>query len=294
MKVYQLPALALGMALLTLFGACTGGKAGGAIASDDTTLCQFRNINRMRSVSYTDSDRTGYPVDSIMYVNNRFTAVWPVTLNGKPCTALQRALLDELVYNIYDAPDAQYPHFGDLDSLIDYRLSYQIPAQGVTALDKPASDTVKSLSSSISVYLQSLDQRMATVRVEKYEYAGGAHGAYWKEYFTYDIANDRVLQFSDVVADTTLLKRLTLQAFKDDPNIDDKNLWLPKDGLPPLPDGFYLDRYNQGLHTIYQAYQIGSYAQGIIDATIALFPLDDEQLKQLLTPRARQLLGFDK
>jgi len=281
-------------AVAVLLCACQG-NATTQNSKQGDELCQFRNIDRFRAVSYIDNeDKTGYPVDSVMYVNNQFTAVWPVMINGKPCKALQRALLDEMVYDIYCAPDTQFPHFNDVDSLIDYCLKCQFPSDGITELDKPVSDTVRSLSASTHLSVMSLDRQMLTMKCEKYEYAGGAHGATEHSYYTYDIDNDRVLQFNDVVADTTMFKQLTLQAFKDDPDISVENLWLPKDGMPPLPNDFYIDTEDKGLHAIYQQYEIASYAQGIIDATIALFPLDDKQIKQLLTPRAQQLLGFEK
>ena len=57
----------------------------------DSTLCQFSNIKVEKMYSYYDEER------DTLYFDNTFKAFWPEVINGKPCTALQQALLSAMV-----------------------------------------------------------------------------------------------------------------------------------------------------------------------------------------------------
>jgi hypothetical protein len=67
-------------------------------------------------------------------------------------------------------------------------------------------------------------------------------------------------------------------------------LFLPDNGLLPLPRDFFID--GSTLHAIYQVYEIASYAQGMIDAPIHPYMLKPEEMKRLYTPYGLELLDY--
>ncbi len=120
--------------------------------------------------------------------------------------------------------------------------------------------------------------------------AGGAHGIYANNYVTYDLKTEKAVALEEIVADTTLLRNVIFRAIKNNYDYDKDDLFIPENGLLPLPRDFFID--GTVLHVIYQVYEIASYAQGMIDAPIYPYLLKPEEIKQLYTPYGRELLDL--
>ena len=121
--------------------------------------------------------------------------------------------------------------------------------------------------------------------------AGAAHGIYGHNYVTYDLKNDKAVALSDVIADTTLLRNTILKSIKQEYGYGTDELFLPDNGLLPLPRDFHID--GGVLHAVYQVYEIASYAQGLIDAPLYPYMLKPEEMKRLFTPYGLQLINYD-
>jgi len=265
--------------------ACT---PAGTSTENAGTLCQFDNVQatRLAHVTAIDSAAEG-AFCSDYYADLRVQALWPQTINGKPCPALQQALLQAML----DTTCA------DLDGAIALLLNDPeiIPATDdkswkVEPLDSIPTDTSLTMSSSSRLRLLDNNAHLFTFEVTGESYLGGAHGVCYTHYVTYDATQDKVLALNDLVADTTLFKHIVRQSLEGDPNIEVDYLFLPADGEPPLPSQFYIDK-DGNLHAFYQVYEIGPYAAGSIDAIIYPIAMDDQE-KSVFTPYGKRLLGL--
>ena len=283
MRQFFLALLALAM---TAMGSCTSNSANSTSSTNsqanvDSTLCQFSNIKVNKMFSCYDEER------DTLYFDNTFTALWPQVINGKPCTELQQALFRAMT----DSAE-----LNQLDQVIDFLLNPSnynddyfsgelVPVNAVNT------DENKLSTSEIRVNMESMTDRLLTYHLGTYSYmAGGAHGIYAHNYVTYDLKNNKPVTLDDIIADTTLLRTATLKAIKQtyDYGLDD--LFIPDNGLLPLPRDFHFD--GSVLHVVYQVYEIASYAQGLIDAPIYPYLLKPEEMKRLYTPYGLELLDY--
>ena len=249
-------------------------------AVNDSTLCQFRNIKLEKMYSCIDEDR------GTIYFDNTFTALWPEVINGKPCTELQQALLRSMTDSAA---------LNQLDKVTDFLLNpgnytdYDI--KQLTPVDSVKSDYDKLSTSEVKVIMESMTDRLLTYRLSTFSYmAGGAHGIYGHNFTTYDLKTEKAVTLGDVIADTTLLRTAILKSIKQEYNYGTDELFLPDNGLLPLPRDFYFD--GSVMHAVYQVYEIASYAQGMIDAPIYPYLLKPEEMKRLYTPYCLELLGY--
>ena len=248
--------------------------------SQDTTLCQFSNIKHHKMYAYPDDEH------DTLYFDNTFTAFWPEVINGKPCDELQQALLRAMT----DSAE-----LNKLDIVIDFLLdpcNYTefdskrlIPAKSVKHEDNKLS------TSEVTVTMESMTDRLLTYRLSTYSYmAGGAHGIYANNYTTYDLKTEKAVALEDIVADTTLLRTAIYKSIKQTYDYDKDDLFIPDNGLLPLPRDFHID--GLVLHVVYQVYEIASYAQGMIDAPIYPYMLKPEEMKRLFTPYGLELIDY--
>ena len=100
------------------------------------------------------------------------------------------------------------------------------------------------------------------------------------------------MALGDVIADTTLLREAIFKSIKQTYDYDKDELFIPDNGLLPLPRDFFFD--GSVLHAVYQVYEIASYAQGMIDAPIYPYMLKPEEIKQLYTPYGLELLDLSE
>lgn len=274
------PIFALLAVAIIMMCSC-GGNAPGSKSSSDSTLCQFSNIKYEKMFSYCDDD------GDTLYFDNSFTALWPEVINGKPCEALQQALFRSMT------DSAQ---LNQLDKVVDFLLNpsnyTEVDAKRLVPVKAVRNDENKLSTSEVKIIMESMTDRLLTYRLSTYSYmAGGAHGIYANNYATYDLKTDKAIALDDIVADTALLRTITLTAIKQAYDYDKDDLFFPDNGLLPLPRDFWLD--GSVLHVVYQVYEIASYAQGMIDAPIYPYMLKPEQIKRLYTPYARKLMDLD-
>ena len=247
--------------------------------SSDSTLCQFSNIDMDKQYSYIDED------GDTLYFDNSFSAFWPQIINGKPCPNLQqalfRAMTDSAELNQLDKVTEFLLNPGNYT---DYDAKKFVPVTEVK-------DDGKLSTSEVDVIMQSMTNRLLLYHLGTYSYmAGGAHGIYANNYVTYDLKTEKAVGLEEIIADTTLLRNVTLKAIKQAYDYDVDDLFLPENGLLPFPRDFYIE--GSALHVVYQVYEIASYAQGMIDAPIYPHMLKPEEIKQLYTPYGLELLDL--
>ena len=241
------------------------------------TACQQNSYKITGTVEGLDDGDT-------LYFDNSVTALWPEVSHGKPCEALQQALFRSMT------DSAQ---LNQLDKVVDFLLNpsnyTEVDAKRLVPVKAVRNDENKLSTSEVKIIMESMTDRLLTYRLSTYSYmAGGAHGIYANNYATYDLKTDKAIALDDIVADTALLRTVTLTAIKQAYDYDKDDLFFPDNGLLPLPRDFWLD--GSVLHVVYQVYEIASYAQGMIDAPIYPYMLKPEQIKRLYTPYGLELL----
>ena len=269
---------------ITALWSCSNNNTGSTAVSQsgntDSTLCQFSNMDINKRFSYIDED------GDTLYFDNSFSAFWPEIINGKPCPNLQQALFRAMT----DSAE-----LNQLDKVTDFLLNpgnyteYD-PKKFVPVTE--VKDDGKLSTSEVDVIMQSMNDRLLLYHLATYSYmAGGAHGIYANNYVTYDLKTEKAVSLDDIIADTTLLRDIIFKAIKNTYDYTKDDLFIPDNGLLPLPRDFMID--GSALHAIYQVYEIASYAQGMIDAPIYPYLLKPEEIKQLYTPYGLELLDLD-
>lgn len=249
-------------------------------SDNDSTLCRFNDIRQEKMFRYADEEGDTF------FIDNKVTAFWPVTINGKPCEKLQKAILLAMT----DSAE-----LNTLDLCLDALLKpgeYLDIAPGTLKQVNSIGGGENNLSQGeVTLRLQDMGERLVTYHIHRYYYsAGAAHGIYANNYVTYDRNTEKPVALTDIIADTTLLRDATLKSIKQTYDYGTEDLFLPDNGLLPLPGDFYIE--DNVLHVVYQVYEIASYAQGMIDAPVYPYMLKPEQMKRLFTPYGLELTGY--
>ena len=269
---------------LTAMWSCGNNKGGSLQGKDnkntDSTLCQFKNIKIEKMFYCLDEER------DTLYFHNTFTAFWPELINGKSCDELQQALFRAMTDSAeLNRLDIVTDFLMDPSNYTDYDKKSLVPTTTVNYSDNKLS------TSEVRVRMQSMDDRLLTYHLGTSSYmAGGVHGIYGNNFVTYDLKTGKAVALEDVIADTTLLRTAILKSIKATYDYNKDDLFLPDNGLLPLPRDFYFD--NMVLHAVYQVYEIASYAQGMIDAPIYPYMLKPEEIKRLYTPYGLELIDY--
>ena len=278
--------IAMATIAMTAIGSCNSNNNDSGIniskvqeTNGDSTLCQFNNIDMDKQYSYVDDD------GDTLYFDNSFSAFWPQIINGKPCPNLQQALLRAMT----DSAE-----LNTLDKAVDFLLNpgnyTDYDVKRFTPVTE-VKDNGKLSTSEVDVIMQSMTDRLLLYHLGTYSYmSGGAHGIYANNYVTYDLKTEKAVTLAEIIADTTLLRTVTFKAIKQAYDYDKDDLFIPDNGLLPLPGDFYIE--GSVLHVVYQVYEIASYAQGMIDAPIYPYLLKPEEMKRLYTPYALELLDY--
>ena len=269
---------------ITALWSCDKGSSTSTVAdkkSQDTTLCQFSNIKQHKMFAYLNEEH------DTLYFDNTFTALWPEVINGKSCEKLQQALLQSMTDSAeLNKLDIVLEFLLNPGNYTDYDIEAFMPVKAIKG------DDSKLSTSEISVIMESMTDRLLTYRLSTYSYmAGGAHGIYANNYVTYDLDSCKAVALNDIVADTTLLRTAILKSIKREYDYDTDQLFLPENGLLPLPRDFHIQ--DGVIHAVYQVYEIASYAQGMIDAPIYPYQLKPEEIKRLFTPYGLKLMDYD-
>ena len=273
--------LALAAVIMTTVCACgNSAEKSGTKENLDTTLCQFDNISKSYRMQYIEEEGDTF------YIDNSVRFFWPKIINGKAATTLQNALRAELVDSA---------GITEVDQIIKCLLECNEPEGAAAATLKPVTEFEGEMpnisSANVNVQLKELGRRLLTYHIYYDEYgAGAAHGIYANRYVTYDLKNDKVVTLNDIVADTNALRSAILRSIKQEYQYDKDDLILPENGILPLPQNFYID--GMALHAVYQVYEIASYAQGMIDAPIYPYMINDKATG-IYTPYGREIMGID-
>ena len=123
-------------------------------------------------------------------------------------------------------------------------------------------------------------EKLATFDIRYYSYTGGAHGLGGSEYLTIDMTTHKVLTLSDIIEQKKLpeVKELLWRFYTDSGRIKDEDAFTKKTDFD-VSKNFYLA--HDGIHFIYDEYEIASYAEGEQDLVISWGQL---QLGNLLMP----------
>ena len=123
-------------------------------------------------------------------------------------------------------------------------------------------------------------EKLATFAIRYYSYTGGAHGLGGSEYLTIDMTTHKVLTLSDIIEQKKLpeVKELLWSFYTDYGRIKDEEAFTKKTDFD-VSKNFYLA--HDGIHFIYDEYEIASYAEGEQDLVISWGQL---QLGNLLMP----------
>ena len=274
----------ISITVFTLWSCVNNGKTLSSDGSNvnDSTLCQFSNIDAEKMFYYIDDD------GDTLYFDNSFSAFWPQIINGKECPELQQALFRAMT----DSAE-----LNSLDKVTEFLLnpsSYtEIENERLVPTDAVKEGEDRLSTSEIDIIMQSMNDRLLLYHLNTYYYlAGGAHGVYAHNYVNYDLKTLKAIAFEDVVADTTLLRTAILKSIKETYNYSKDDLFIPDNGLLPLPKDFYIE--GSVLHVVYQVYEIASYAQGAIDAPIYPYMLKPEEIKRLFTPYGLELIDYSE
>ena len=270
-------------ALIVLTATCSCGIGNKNNTGGDSTLCQFSNFKQEKMYQYADEE------GATLFIDNKVTAFWPMTINGKPCPELQKALLLAMT----DSAELNTLELA-VDALLKPDIYLEMDSTTLKPVDAVASDDGSNLSSSeTTLRMQDMGDRLLTYHIHHYAYlARAAHGIYTNNFVTYDLKTEKAVALTDVIADTTLLRTATLQSIKQTYDYDTDDLFLPENGLLPLPSDFYFQ--DQVLHVVYQVYEIASYAQGMIDAPIYPYMLKPEEMKRMYTPYGLELIEYSE
>lgn len=248
--------------------------------SVDAKPCQFYHIQKSALLQCIEEDDTTYE-------KNMLQLMWPVMLNGKDCGNLQQELINSLVSR---------DDIHQLDQAVNYYLYTNVEGLPIDSLSKCSLiddgsivDSWRTTITSCVLELKSLNERFATLHLFDYMYfAGAAHGQYADTYLTYDLELNKIVTIQDVVNNLEALRPAILQSIKLNYEFTEDNMFLPEDGLPPIPSCFYVDEGT--LHIVYQPYEITGFAQGTIDVPLSIIYPIDENIPEHITSYGKEVI----
>ncbi|KQT18398.1 hypothetical protein ASG31_06655 [Chryseobacterium sp. Leaf404] len=130
--------------------------------------------------------------------------------------------------------------------------------------------------SDMKVFAQTKD--FLTVNYNGYGFSGGAHGYGYDLYKTVDLKKQTILQLSDFIEISKLNWKPVLLKHADKEMLFDENI--------SANDNFYFD--NQSITFVYNQYEIGPYAAGIIEIKVPF-----SEIKQYLKPEFQKRLNIN-
>lgn len=250
-----------------------------ASASNDEVLTVFRHIDRVEAVNYqvTDPELDFREFPNGFYTSTTCHLMWPKTVYGKSSRKLEQALIDVLTNT--------EGKFKSLDAALNDILQplnntpFERNQMGSVKLIKaiPEDAGMNQSYFNVSLFPKSMDADICVFHFEKENYMGGAHGMNWDRYVNYDLKQDKVIQLTDLVADTVKLRQVITEALFDKENVSsiaalNEEGYFIDDQYVPLTADFYLEGFD--IHFVYAPYAIASYSMGSVDVVIYPFQLD--------------------
>lgn len=280
-----LPALALASTIALTFFSCNKSETTDNKSTDSTALIdsavtvtevdmQVLSIARGYEMTF---DTTRLKLAMVANVQ------WPTEIGSYKMKTLQDSIIAicfPFCENI-DVKKAMFNYVTDLNQtgLVD-------DASAITPIDKVYPDSVNNFSMQLDARVLELTENLVTYQVVESSYLGGAHPNVASRTFTFDLAKDKILTISDLIAQhkiddfkVAVSKQLAEQLEMTPAALDDMLLVKPFTISSTIycADGYIYVHYNP--------YELLPYSFGTIDVQIS--PLENEGL---LTPYAKELL----
>lgn len=247
---------------------------------------RFVVSDSIRLFEPNDPDGNGYKLVKTVQMD------WPVTINGKPATALTRYLLDSLflasganhdivpyyptdVNVIKDfVGDCVYRALNNNTMFDEYIKKSPLAVPDVDGEEFPLSRWIENLEFKFSHSEQDL-----AFFISCYEdYYGGAHGMYWTDYLPFDTRLNKAIGIKDVVTKPASVLRMLP---KYDTRPAGGSWW---DNVTDI-DNFYI---KQGkIVFVFAPYVAGPFADGEVEVAIPLSVLNK---RGLLTAYGKKFL----
>lgn len=208
---------------------------------------------------------------------------WPTEIGNYKMTTLQDSII-AICFPLAEktaVKKAMYNYVNDLNQtgLVD-------DASSITPIDKVYPDSVNNFSMQLDARILEFTENLITYQVVESSYLGGAHPNVASRTFTFDLAKNKILTISDLIAQhkiddfkVAVSKQLAEQLEMTPAALDDMLLVKPFTISSTIycADGYIFVHYNP--------YELLPYSFGTIDVQIS--PLENEGL---LTPYAKELL----
>ena len=189
--------------------------------------------------------------------------------------ALQKALLETLTI---EKPSPDLP------------AAIQAFFSEATGFHKEAPDAPAwEMQATAAVHFYS--ERIVSLRLESYLFAGGAHGLPGTRFLNFDLQTGEPLKLADLLLPDAMakVKQLGEKQFRQDKELPEEQR-LQELGFDFEKDGFYLpDNVGIGRFSLtffYNVYEIGPYVAGTTELTLPYY-----ELAPLLKPEWRKLLA---
>lgn len=220
-----------------------------------------------------------------VYVSTRVSMQWPTKFGNNDIKALQDSLIGCAFNGRFGSPDEAIADF------VSHPAGYTDYA--MKAVDEiPDDSTLQVWQQCLDVWTVGFCDRYIVYRLDYLVDYGGAHPNRYSRFLNYDIANNSVLNFSDIFrpgTDSTLLAAvhhaLQLKYFAPDDSTLAANSGIFPDQLT-VSRNVLLD--GDGITFHYNPYDIAPWSAGAISVTIPAWVLSRE-----LSPRVRELYGLD-
>lgn len=233
-------------------------------ATAETTQTTNGNIGfATYEYDFVGKNKTGY-------ATFKGSLVYPVKVGNSDITGLQKAVTEGFAFKNGNL-EPQTWSIGSDDNV------YKRLSGGTVSLE---GSNTSVLQRDISI----LNPKIIVWKEYWYQYEGGAHGMYGVSYINYDIANNKVISYNDLfkpgtraIVNSVVREMISITNLKERvyDNFDDIE----------SSEVFYLTPDLDGVVFVYQPYEIGPYASGVIEV-----PIYFDRVEEAMTPYAKQLI----
>ncbi len=251
----------------------------------------FEVSDSIRLLEKEDPQAMGYKLKMMV------VADWPVSVNGKPSSALTKLLLDSVFYASNNRDIIPY-YTSDLNVLRDFigdwvyrSLRANSMAQEYDVKEPGSFPDINCEEEPMSCWYENCELKLSHVVGDlvffmEYNdcYYGGAHNMFFTSYHAFDAALDRHVTLKDFVTSPAKLLKMLPAYDKRDPDVK----WWDYITTESI-ENFYVK--NGKLVFVFAPYAIGPFCDGEIEVTV---PLKTLNAKGLLTTYGKKYLKSGK
>lgn len=176
-------------------------------------------------------------------------------------------LLQEQAFRLIAGQNAQLPQ-----ALTPAFFEEYLTQQYQTMLAQAKEDKPLGLSDGLSSYYLGQRNNIATFRMLRDSYSGGAHGMYFNTYLNIDTKTKRVITLNDLVdiKDQPQIKAVLWQNYRHSRSNGNGEYAVAVDEKDfRIADNFYFSE--AGIHFIYPPYELGAYAEGEVEVLLGWY-----------------------